>query len=366
MISCGGLLAVGFNLQNIWKKDKISYSYLHREGTTQYLSVKNGCMAYFNMDTNKLCYHENNTITHQDVHRNNLICDVDIEKWNGDMFKLISYYDSKRQRYIGLFPFSHDRFFNSVSRIVRCFLVPVSEDHLIGLIVTSGGEISKVSYDNHKYNITYSSVALPLFVYMAKFYEPYLYMIDSYQQFHIFCPVREKLLLSKDFLPNPVLDFSVLSDKKMAFALLDQTVRIYCMEENNHTMVLSHVFRTKHAVKKIHIDEYKCVVLLEDGSLSIYDANNGELWYERKMVMDPSYTTRLYSSHQSIYIDGHSEGLVKIESGRKTITELDDLTRWVNIKFSKPSSPFLTALMNTPPYNRTENTQLNWSWPQPE
>ena len=364
MISYGGLLAMGFNLQNIWKKDKISYSYLHRQGTSQYLSVKNGCMAYFNMDTSKLCYHDNNTITHQDVHRNNFICDVDIEKWNGDMFKLISYYDSKRHRYIAVFPFSHERFFNSVSRIVRCFLVPVSEDHLIGLIVTSGGEISKVSY-NHTYNITYSSVSLPFLIYMAEFYDPYLYIIDSYHQFHIFCPVREKVLLSKDFLPSPIIHFSVLSGKKMAFAMLDQMIRIYSINDEN-MMVLNHVIKTKHPIKKIHIDEYKCVVLLEDGSLSIYDANTGELWYERKMVIDPSYTTRLYSSHQSIYIDGHSEGVVKIDRGRKSVKELDDLTKWVNVKFSKPSSsPFLTALMNTPPYNRTENTQLNWSWPQP-
>jgi WD40 repeat protein len=353
-----GLLVSGFNLQNIWRKDKISYSYLYRDGRSQYLSVKNGCMAYFNIDVHKLFYYDNKTLTLQDVHRNNFICDIDIEKWNGDMFKLTSYYDSKRHQYIALFPFS-DRFFHSVSRIVRCFLLP-SEDHLLGVIVTANGEVFKLSYD-HKYNITYSSTSLPFSVYMVEFYEPYLYIVDSHQQFHIYCPVLDKVILSKDFLPSPVVHFSVLSGKKMAFALLDQTVRILSMNDENNR-----VLKMEQPVKKIHIDEYKCVVLLEDGTLSVYDVNSGELWYEKKMLMDPSYTTRLHASHQSIYIDGHREGLVKIDSGQKSIKELDDLAKWVNVKFSKPPpSPFLTALMNTPPYNLTENTQLNWSWPQP-
>ena len=365
-------LATGFNLQSMWKKDKISHSYASHDGKNQYLSVKNGCMAYFNLNQNKIFYRENNTIVaREDVHPKNFLCDVDVEKWNGLLFRLVSYYDSKRHQYIAALPFS-DRFFRSSSRIVRCFLVPASEDQLLALIVTSNGELSKVSYDRESANKTYSSIPLPFSVYMAEFYDPYLYLIDSYQQFHIVCPVREKVLLSKDFLPTPVIHFSVLSHQKMAFALLDQTVRIFSMDEETKQMVLHHVFKTAQPVKKIHIDQHKCIVLLEDGTLSMYDVESGELWYEKKTLVDTAYTTTLHASHQSIYIDGHREGLIRIDSGRGggggggAVKELDDLATWMSSKFSKPATnPFLTALMNTPPYNATHNTQLNWSWPQP-
>ena len=362
-------LVTGFNLQSMWKKEKISHSYASHDGKNQYLSVKNGCMAYFNLNQNKIFYRENNTIVaREDVHPKNFMCDVDVEKWNGLLYRLVSYYDSKRHQYIAVLPFS-DRFFRSLSRIVRCFLVPASEDQLLALIVTSNGEVSKVSYDREFANTTYSSIQLPFSVYMAEFYDPYLYLIDSYQQFHIFCPVREKVLLSKDFLPTPVIHFSVLSHKRMAFALFDQTVRIFAMNEETRQMVLRHVFNTGQPVKKIHIDQHKCVVLLEDGTLSMYDVESGKLWYEKKTLVDTAYTTRLHASHRSVYIDGHREGLIRIHSGRGgggNVKELDDLATWMNTKFSKPATnPFLTALMNTPPYNATENTQLNWSWPQP-
>jgi hypothetical protein len=117
------------------------------------------------------------------------------------------------------------------------------------------------------------------------------------------------------------------------------------------------------------IDQHKCIVLLEDGTLSMYDVESGELWYEKKTLVDTAYTTTLHASHQSIYIDGHREGLIRIDSGSRgsgSVKELDDLATWMSSKFSKPATnPFLTALMNTPPYNATHNTQLNWSWPQP-
>jgi hypothetical protein len=243
-------------------------------------------------------------------------------------------------------------------------LYEYSNDTLIGLIVINGGEIYKVNKTSTEY--THQKVLLPFFVSISEYYTPYLYIVDSYNVIHIFCPRKEKIIFTLDLeYKSPIVHFFVHAtltphEYHITAGLLDKTVHSFYIHRGVIRETSQLTLKMKHEIKKVYCDEYKCMIILENESLVCYDSINGDFWFEKKHICDANYITRFHCSHQSFIIDGTS-GLqfYNIKNiNDDDMSQLNDMTKWIT---NTPSSPFLNALMKSPPYHKTHQ-QGNWSW----
>jgi hypothetical protein len=353
-----------YSLKNLWSTGSFKKICIPENGKIQFLSLKKMAKHLIYYHDGKVTFKSNKI--YQTINKKNVV-DVDVEYWNNTLYTMISYYDVKKNLYKT--ETTDCLTFESKSPINRCFIYEYNSDVLLGLIVTNGGEILKI---NKTYNNTsYKLVALPFFVYISEYYIPYLYIVDSYNVMHVFCPKKEKVICTLDLnYSSPIVHFFVHTTLKqheyhITVGLHDKRIYSFFIYkgkiESNRQLSVT----VKSQIKKIHCDDNKAMVILDNGSLICFDMLTGDLWFELKNVCDTNYVSRLYSSRQTFIMDG-TDGLVfyNVEGKEKSDSDIDDLNnfkKWITID-KQPSSPFLSALMKAPLFDISHN-QGNWSWP---
>ena len=352
------------NFKNLWKTGQITKKTVLDSGRIQFLSLKKmgKCISYYNIEKREVVIksatlNQTNLITPKDY-----VVDVDVELWNENIYNMIAFYDKKLLTY--KVETSYGVSILSKSPINRCFLYEYSNDTLIGLIVINSGEIHKINRTSTE--CIHQQVTLPTFVSISEYYSPYLYIVDSYNVIHIFCPRKTKVIFTLDLeYKSPIVHFFVHAtltphEYHITVGLLDKTVHSFYIHRGVIRETSQLTLKMKHEIKKVYCDEYKCMIILENESLVCYDSINGDFWFDKEHICDANYITRFHCSHQSFIVDGtYGLKFYNVKNiNDDDMSQLNDMTKWIT---NTPSSPFLNALMKSPPYHKTHQ-QGNWSW----
>ena len=362
------------HLQKIWEKGNFKKIGFREKGPIQFLSLKKGgrCISYYNYKKKQIITKNSNL--EYTINRDYVV-DLDVENWNDTMYNMISYYDTKKNRYIT--ELTNHLIFSSPSRIVRSFLFQHDIDVMFGYILTSNGEIFKIN-STIDGNTTYHKFNISTSIQQAEYYPPYIYIIDGYNQIYIYCIKRDKIIYSfnTNYFISPIVHFNVCptmkpNEYRITVGLKNNMVYIFTMFKGKIVIGSQINFSVPTTIKKIYNDLYKCIVALDDNSIHFYNSNTGELWYKLVDIYDSDYITRLYSSHRVFIIDG-TDGVITydIDPEKKdiNINDMEGLSRWLKTNYesnniiTKKKSVFMEALMKTPIYNYKQ-MEGNWSYP---
>jgi hypothetical protein len=298
----------------------------------------------------------------------NFDVDLDVMKYNNTIYNIIGSYDSNLQMYKAcIYEFNSNVVsIFSKSLIKRCILI-----NNIGLVVTADGTISKMNSTN---TITTN---IDKHVHCCEYYSPYLYLVTEHHEICIYCPFENKLLCILDCnYSSPITHLfvypTVIKDKyRITVSLFNKQIHSFfiykgkVVKESQLLIHVEHCFE-KSFVKQIFCDECKCIIVLDNGSLSFYDSLNGNFWYTLHKFVDGNYFTRIHVSRSNFIIDGIDKLIIYNNVEDNDNEQIDDMknfqkwiTPWNENNFK---SPFMEALMKTPVYN-IKQIELNYSFP---
>ena len=181
---------------------------------------------------------------------------------------------------------------------------------------------------------------------------------------HVYCPKYEKLMTLDINYNSPIMHYYVFptpitNEYRVTVGLLNKTVHSFTIYKGQVLDDHQISFSVKKNIKKIYADVYKIIIVHSDDTVIIYDSETGERWQQFNNICNSDYVSRLYGTHKSFIMDG-TKGFITYNVEEKNIQnkDIDNFTNWI----SRPKSPFMMALMNTPP-SSSNQTKLNWSFP---
>jgi hypothetical protein len=294
---------------------------------------------------------------------NPFVADLDIEEHADTVHHVVAYYDIRASTHIvrasWLDAMGGGPLLVSDSPIKRCCLT-----HTSCLVVTADGTVHHFVVGNETSAVTRHY--LGHHIYLAEYYYPYLYLVDASRRIHLYSHENERFIRNV----GPPIDSQVRhlhshpthkrrDGVNVVAALHNGSVISFLVDpetEKKETTALAFAFSPlgTGTILRIYADFYKCVALLEDGSLSVHNSVTGEFWYRLPSVCDPSFVTRLFVSHRILVTDG-TDGIVVHDidpSNVSAMKKMDFSSHHVQPKTTTTTSSasvFLEALMKTPP-----------------
>ena len=348
-----GLTSSFHQLFQLWREGKFQKRVLDDEAKySHHVTVKKGggLIGYFDPKTKKI--KAQNHLTKKKGVLVSLsspyLADLDIEEWDDQYFLLYSYYLPRENRYKIHFP--DDIVISNVhSPIRRTFINVMSSGCMLSLALCQNGtlfkqNISKVPSstemdtegNSELKEVSLVQIDFSFHVRIAEFFYPFLYMVDEYNRFHIYCPEKEKILYTFDFrYQHPIQCFHVFhqfqkNGIKLTIGLQNNTVHTFSLSKNSQHLEDSKMFRTNYGIKAVYSDGYKSVVAIDNSCLLVLEANSGKLMYETQWEINTNYFQRMYIGHQALITDGNAEGLVTFslkggKGGEKEIKNREEI-----------------------------------------
>jgi hypothetical protein len=242
---------------------------------------------------------------------------------------------------------------------------------LLGIVVATNGEVLRI---NKTLNCIdeIQTMKIPTNVYQAELYNNRLYLLDSYNVFHVVCPYSLKVIQKLDIrVSSPILHFHVhptlkANDYRFTISFLNNTIHSFTISQTEKIFLDFIRLTVTNKVTKIYSDLYKSILLLDDNSILIIDCKTGEVWHRIDEITDLNYNSRLFATHKIFAIDGTKGiNIFKLRDNIKTddIAEMEQLMLWVssNIEKKPNSHSYIQTIMKSPVY-QPEHLALNWSW----
>lgn len=340
--ACLPLATAWGNLRNIWSKGDLTRKHFFTDSGSriQFLATKKGgkYTCFYNTDSSSVMSRFNYTLR---VTPKDFVVDLDIEEWKDQGCQMIAYYDAACSRYcVETDAFRLPVF--SLSPVRRCFLWN-ENTALLGLVICCNGDLHLTNRtlddieEVSKFNVGFDVV-------LAEFMAPFLFLVDRHQTLYVYCPTIRHTIASYSIGNEiPITCFHPFAtDDAFGFAMgfMNKTILLYTPTRKTTVHLPS-------VPKKVFMDYYKFVAVLEDGSSMVGDAQTGEIWFRLGKVCDPDYVTRLIATHRLLMIDG-TRGLV-VHDTEMNISppHLPSLSR--RLTKNDYMSPFMEALMRSPP-----------------
>lgn len=374
------MLMMGWNAwSGVWKKGSFQKQVWSLEGPIQFLSMKrNGQFYGFHHPSSK------NFVFKRQMSNKKMqtfsfpfpylhISDMDFTLWKKKLQYIISFYDEENQVHRVFLP--NGTLLTMPSPIRRCFVFEDPHENMGALIITQEGGVYQRTWGS---NETCLDFYLPDPIFRAEFYPPFLYLLDSYQVLHVYCPEKKKIIASASFpFSEPVVRFHAYgllpsSEIQITAAVLSGSVHIikWSLSSPQAQMQLltgmeTIKIRIPGMALAVYSDAYKIVSAWSDSSIGIYDVKTGKQWNHYPCMMDPNYFTRMCITDQMMIMDGTLDGLeiYNVNSDKKTKEDMEDFYQWISTPPDKKEFSYVQHLMETPVFSMSQFSKLNWSFP---